>query len=338
MEKELSIILVNWNTRDLLKECLKSLYKTVKNVSFEVYVADNASTDGSVDMTKEDFPEVRLIENEENIGFGRANNRVLRDIETPYVFLLNTDTILLDGSVEGMLSFLKANPDVAIVSPQYLNADGTKQNSFTNLPSLATELLNKSLLKMLFPRSYPSKRQDYSEPLEVESIVGAAMMLRQEVFRRVRFFDEDYFLYLDESDLCFRLRKAGWKCYFLPHLKIYHLGGGGTKKKARGDSTIEYYRSLYKFFRKNRGGPAYWALRVLKPSKLLVNLISSALAAVATLFLHEGLRGRFLTYLKVMEWHLRGCPEDMGILGRVRREQRGGAKSALGGWALKEGR
>ncbi len=313
MEKELSIILLNWNTRDLMRDCLESLFKTTKGDNYEVIVVDNGSTDGSIGMVRRDFPGVELITHDRNYGFSRGYNLVLKDIKTPFVLLLNTDTILLDGVIEGMLKFLKSHPDVGIVAPQYLNADGSKQTSFSNFPTLFTELLNRSLLQFLFPWWYPSKRQDYEDPREVEAVKAAAPMLRQEAFRQVGFFDEDYFIFLEETDLCFRLRRAGWRCFHLPQLKMYHLGGGGTKKKVMAETTIEYYRSLYRFFKKNRGTMEYWLLRLLKPLKALVNLSLWGLGLIFTLSLHERTRAKFFTYLRVLGWHLMGCPEGWGL-------------------------
>jgi GT2 family glycosyltransferase len=311
MPPELSIIIVNWNTRKFLQDCLESLYRAVK-IPFDLYVVDNASTDGSPEMVRERFPQARLIVNRENLGFAPANNQVLQEIRAPFVLLLNPDTVVLEGAVEGMLGFLKGNPEVAIVAPQYLNQDGSKQNSFDNFPSLATELFNKSLLRILLPGAFPSKRGDYGGPLEVDSVIGAGMMLRQEAFSRVGFFDEDYFLYLDESDLCFRLKRAGWRCFHLPNLQIYHVGGG-AKKKVRPEATIEYYRSLYKFFRKNRGWVSHAVLRLFKPLRIGMSLVLSGLGTFITLGRNERLKGKFLTCLKLLEWHLRGCPEWMGI-------------------------
>lgn len=316
MERELSVVIVNWNTRDMMRDCLESLYKTVRNVSFDVYVVDNGSTDGSVEMIEEKFPQVKLIKNRENLGFTRANNQALGMIRTPYVFLLNTDTILLEGTVNGMVSFLKAHPDVAIVAPQFINRDGSKQNTIDNFPSLTTELLNKSLLRICLPGRYPSKRMDYDGPLEVESVLFAGVMLRQDAFRQIGFFDEDYFVYLDDSDTCFRLKQAGWRCFHLPYLKMYHFGGGGTKGKSRthrANSVIEYYRSLYKFFRKNRSTAEYLIIRLFKPLRLMVSLVLSVVGLAFTLFLHEDLRSRAYAYAKALEWHLRGCPLSMGI-------------------------
>ena len=318
MKKELSVVIINWNTRGLLKDCLESLYKTVNDLLFDVYVVDNGSTDGSVEMVEKEFPGVRLIRNKENRGFTMANNQALRGIHTPYVFLLNTDTVLLDKTVEGAVSFLNAYPDVAIVVPQFLNRDGSKQNTFDNFPSLPTELLNKSLLRLCFPGRYPSKRVDYKEPLEVESVLFAGAVLRQDAFRQIGFFDEDYFAYLEDSDTCFRLKKAGWKCFYLPRLSMYHFGGGTKDKSAadRANSVIEYYRSLYKFFRKNRSTADYVIVKLIKPLRLTVSLVLSIVGLVLTLFLHKGLRSRVYAYLKVLEWHLRGCPSHMGVKGR----------------------
>src|SRR3990167_6871258 len=143
MPQELSIIIVNWNTSDLLQECLESLYRTT-NAPFDLYVVDNASTDDSPGMVRAQFPQARLVVNQKNLGFAPPNNQILKGIHPPFVFLLNPDTVLLEGAITGMLDFLKANPDAAIVAPQYLNKDGTKQNSFDNFPSLAAEQIGRA--------------------------------------------------------------------------------------------------------------------------------------------------------------------------------------------------
>ncbi|MHC4197989.1 MAG: glycosyltransferase family 2 protein [Planctomycetota bacterium] len=317
MEKELSIVIVNWNTRDLLRDCLESLYRTTKDVSFCVYLVDNGSVDDSVPMVERQFPEVILIKNRDNLGFTRANNQALHKVRTPYVFLLNTDTVLLDGTVGGMVAFLRENPDVGVVAPQFLNRDGSKQNTFDNFPSLSTELFNKGLLRVFFPGRYPGKRADYDKPLEVESVLFAGAMLRQEPFRRIGFMDEGYFAYLEDTDTCFRLKKAGWRCFYLPHLKMYHYGGGSKGKSGseRANSVIEYYRSLYRFFGKNRSFAEYLILKLFKPLRLVLSLLASLLGLVLTLFMHRGLRSRVYGYLKLLEWHFRGCPSYMGIRG-----------------------
>ena len=317
MEKELSIVIVNWNTRDLLRDCLESLFRTTKDISFYVYLVDNGSVDDSVSMVERQFPEVILIKNRANLGFTRANNQALHKVHTPYVFLLNTDTVLHDGTVGGMVDFLRENPDVGVVAPQFLNRDGSKQNTFDNFPSLPTELLNKGLLRVFFPGRYPGKRVDYERPLEVESVLFAGAMLRQDAFRQIGFMDEGYFAYLEDTDTCFRLKKAGWRCFYLPHLKMYHYGGGskGKSSSERANSVIEYYRSLYRFFRKNRSFAEYLILKLFKPLRLLISLLASLLGLVLTLFMHQGLRSRVYGYLKLLEWHLRGCPSSMGIRG-----------------------
>src|SRR3989304_3886026 len=152
----ISIIIVNWNTKDMLVNCLESIYRTQKS-AFEVWVVDNGSADGSAEAVKVMFPRARLIENQENLGFAKANNQALKLASGSYLVLLNSDCVLGPGSLDTMIKFMSGHVDVAICSPQLLNEDSTRQNSIANIPTLSTELLNKSLLRRLFPEKYPGK-------------------------------------------------------------------------------------------------------------------------------------------------------------------------------------
>lgn len=309
---EISFIIVNWNTRDILLNCLNSIYKTVKDINFEIYVVDNNSTDGSQEAVKNDFPDVKLIENSTNTGFARANNQALGAMQGKFAVLLNTDTILQEGAIKNLLSFMNSSPKTGIAGVQLLNDDGSKQNSIDNFPSLETEIFNKSFLRILFSKKYPSKRRNYHSPIEVDSVIGACMMVRKEAMEEVGFFDEDYFIFLEETDLCFRMHKNGWKVCHVPDARVFHISGH-SKKRTPCESQIEYYKSLYKFFRKNRGGVSYIILRILKPFVILINLVLNILGNLLTLFQSERLRNRLLKYHKLLIWHILLCPESMGI-------------------------
>ena len=154
---DLSVIIVNWNTKELLLNCIESFYRAVKGLGFEIFVVDNGSSDGSPDSVQRRFPEIELIRNRRNLGFARANNEALRRSTGRYALLLNTDVILTEGAVEKLVEFMDRNATVGVAGGQLINVDGSKQNSFDNFPSLAAEALNKSLLRMLFPKRYPSK-------------------------------------------------------------------------------------------------------------------------------------------------------------------------------------
>src|SRR4030042_1073422 len=176
---DLSIIIVNWNTRDLLSDCLESIKATARDLSHEIIVVDNASTDGSVEMLRERFPRVKVIENAENRGFGAANNQDLKGMAGPYARLLNSDSRLMENAVQELFSFLESRPDAAMACGQLLNADGSRHNSIAAFPSLLTLLTHTPLLQIPFPRRFPSKRRDSPGPIEVDSAIGACMMVRQ---------------------------------------------------------------------------------------------------------------------------------------------------------------
>ena len=293
-------------------DCLDSIYKTVTDIEWEIYVVDNNSTDGSQAEVKKRFPEVKLIENETNTGFGYANNQALRIMQGRFAVLLNSDAVLKENSIKRLLAFMTTTPSAGIAGVQLLNDDGSRQNSIDNFPSSETEIFNKSILRLFFPGKYPSKNMSYKDPIEVDSVIGACMMVRKEAIGDVGVFDEDYFIFLEETDWCFRMNKKGWKVYHVPDAEVFHLSGH-SKKRTPWRSQIEYYISLYKFFKKNRTQASYLTLRVLKPCKIFINLILNILGNLVTLFQKEGLRNRLLKYYKLSVWHLLRCPDSMGI-------------------------
>jgi len=309
---DVSIIVVNWNTRELLLDCLKSIYDTTTGLDIEVIVVDNGSQDGSSKVVKDTFPQVKLIQNSENKGFARANNQALSIAAGRYLLLLNSDAVLTDGSLAGLVTFMDKTPDAGIAACQYLNRDGSKQNSFDNFPTLATELLNKSLLKILFPKKYPSKKKEYHEPMEVDSTIGACMIVQKEAIKQVGMLDEDYFFFLEETDWCFRMHEAGWKIYHLPHIKVYHLQGQ-SKEKNPSKAWTEYYRSSYIFFKKRRSIFSYYTLRITRIFKLTINLLLVMLGLFITLGLDKGLKRRFRIYSDLLIWHIKLCPASTGL-------------------------
>ena len=309
---DISFIIVNWNTRDILIDCLDSIYKTVTDIESEIYVVDNNSTDGSRDAVKSSFPDVKLIANETNTGFAHANNQALSVMQGRFAVLLNSDAVLQEGAINSLLNFMNNTPGAGIAGVQLLNEDGSRQNSIDNFPSLETEILNKSILRLISPNKYPSKAGNYNVPIEVDSVIGACMMVRKEAMDAVGLLDEDYFIFLEETDWCFRMHKKGWKVYHVPDARVFHLSGH-SKKKTPGESQIEYYKSLYKFFRKNKDPVSCLTLRILKPCKLLINLFLNILGNLITLFQNEKLRSRLLKYYTLLMWHLLLCPDSMGI-------------------------
>jgi hypothetical protein len=298
---DISIIIVNWNTKDLLSGCLESIFQTVTAQSFEVIVVDNASSDGSVDLLTQKYPQVKTIANRENRGFGAANNQGFAVMKGKYALLLNTDAVLTQGAVQKLWMFAETNPRAAIVCGQLLNADGSKQNSIASFPTLLSLAVNTSLLEYLFPGKYPSKRYHHAGPLEVDSAIGACMMIRKQALEQVSFFDERYFFFFEETDLAYAMRLAGWKIYHVPGAFIYHLQGQSIGHNAR--SRIEFYRSRYQFLRKWKPRHVYLAAVSIIFIRLMVTFLVNAAGVVVTLGLIKNIRQKTAVYRKVLQWH-----------------------------------
>jgi len=309
---DLSIIVINWNTKEDLLHCLESIFKMGTGIQREVIVVDNGSRDGSGVEVKKAFPTVHLIQNDRNIGFAKATNQGFKNSSGRYVLLLNPDTQVKHGAIEQLVSFMDTHLEAGVAGAQLLNSDGSKQNSIANFPSLATELFNKSLLRWLFPKRFPGKEKDYPEPIEVDSVIGACMMVRQEAIEQVGLLDEDYFLFLEETDWCYRMKKAGWKIYHVPQAEVYHFQGKsaeGERKRAK----VEYYRSRHHFFKKNRGNLQWFILLIGLTIKLMVEFVFTGIANLFTFFAVQKWKKRFSVYAYLLWWHLRFCPEGMGL-------------------------
>lgn len=303
---DLTVIVVNYNTRELTVDCLESVYETVNGLSFETYVVDNASHDGSADYIRAKFPQVNLIENKRNLGFAAANNQALKVMRGRYALLLNSDTILTKGAVNTLFSFMENSPQAAMACGQLLNADGTKQNSIASFPGLLSLMLNMPALEFMFPRRFPSKRHSYSGPIEVDSGIGACLIVRGDAIKKVGMLDERYFFFLEETDWALQMKKAGWKVFHVPGAFIYHLQGQSVG--ANVNSRILFYRSRYIFFRKWRSAAGYWLACFIIVLRLLANWALTLLGNIFTAGLNRGLRERIGTYTRLILWHLKGCP------------------------------
>ena len=304
---DLSVIIVNFNTAPILKECLYSLAETRGDVYLEILVVDNNSRDSSVEMVEKNFPQVKLIANTENIGFARGVNQALDLAKGRYFLLLNPDAIVLPGVLRGMIDFMDQNEEVALSGVQLVNPDGTKQNSIANFPTLAEALFNKSLLRILFSKKYPSKYQEYNSPIEVDSVIGACVIVRPEAVTAVGKLDPEYFIFLEETDWCYQIKKKGWKIYHLPQFKVVHKQGQSMLElKSKG--RIEYYRSYFRFFKKNYSLLRYFLLRVIVFIKTLINLSLNLLVFIITLGLKKEFNEKFCIYSHLFLWHILGCP------------------------------
>ncbi|MFQ5697697.1 MAG: glycosyltransferase family 2 protein [Myxococcota bacterium] len=296
---DLSIVIVAWNVRDLVLDCLASIRVAKLGVSHEQIVVDNGSDDDTVLAVRRQFPEVRVIALPRNVGFGAGNNVGLRVMRGRYGLLLNSDTIVLPGGLERCVHYLDAHPRVGVVGPQLLNPDRTKQNCIHNSPTLLSELVSQSLLRRLFPRRYPSKRIEYAAPIEVEAVLGACLCVRREVLEQVGLIDEDYFFFLEETDWCHRIRAKGWRVVHLPDAQVVHLYGESTKKKLPLRTRIEYHRSRHTFFRKNRGPAALALLRAIVRVRLWIGCLLGGRRAAE--------------YRAILAWYRAGMPATGGL-------------------------
>ena len=258
---DVSIIIVNWNTCDILSDCLVSVYEQTESVEFEVIVIDNHSTDGSVEMIKNKFPQVRLIENPANRGFAAANNQWITWAKGRYVLLLNSDTVVLDNAIAKIVSFADNKPDVAVAGCRVLNPDGTLQQTCSMFPSVFNMLLSSTYLYKLFPKSKLFGRErmswwDRTDVREVDVVTGCFMLVRQDAIRKVGSMDERFFMYGEETDWCYRFRQAGWKVMFTPTAEIIHLGGASSSK-IKPEMVLQLRGSILLFIKKHMSHMAY---------------------------------------------------------------------------------
>src|SRR4030042_3927679 len=288
---DVDIIIVSWNTKPYLLRCLESIFQKRERVPWEVVVVENGSQDGSGNAVKEMFPSVRLIENDRNMEFYKAANHGLIKSSGRYALLINPDTEVKEGVIGQLVSFMDGHPKAGGAGVQLLHSDGSKQNSIANFPTLATELLNKDLLRWVFPERFPGKRKNYVEPIEVDSVIGACMIVRREAMEQVGILDEDYFLFLEETDWCYRMKRAGWKVYHLPEVEIYHFQGKSAEAKKKR-AKVEYYHSRYHFFRKNRGNLKWFFLHIGLVIRLAIELIFTTLLCLLTFFTVKKWRGK----------------------------------------------
>ncbi len=270
-QEKISVIIVNYNAGKYLGRCLESFKANpAEGFDTEVIVVDNCSTDGSADMAAEKFPWVKIIENKQNAGFAAANNIGARNSSGEYLLFANPDIEILPHSIELMLNYLKSSSDIAAVAPQIISEDGSIYPSCWNFPNLIMELWDATKFKKYFPKSRISllrKRKFYPKQTFVEIVSGACVMIRKDAYEDIGGWDEDYFLYFEDDDLCYRLNKAGWLVSYYPESKVIHYGGKSTPEG--GISKARMYSGLFLFFRKHRGQVHSFLLALVWIRKLL---------------------------------------------------------------------
>lgn len=259
---DLSIIIVSWNVADLLSACLDSIRASL---STEIIVVDSASSDGTPDMLRTRYPDVKLLAQTENVGFTRGNNIGLQAAQGRYLLLLNPDTEVIGDALEQMVAYLDAHPEVGIVGPHTLNSDGSHQSTRRRFPTLAVGVFESTWMQGYAPQGLLDRYYVRDLPddgtYEVDWVQGSALMARREVYQQIGGLDEGFIMYSEELDWCKRAKQAGWRVVYLGHAKITHHGGKSSEQ-AGGRRHIHFQQSKLRYFRKYHGALAAQALRL----------------------------------------------------------------------------
>jgi len=274
---DLSIIIVNFNKRKLLEECLDSIYKATHKITFEIIVADNGSTDGSQSMVKTKHPNINIIENKENFGFTKASNQGLKIYKGRYAMLLNNDTIVKDHAFDLMVDFMDKNMQAGGCGPKLLNIDGTIQHQGS--------ILGKKFWKSV-------------KPIVVDFVVGACLMARRETIDRVGLLDENLYFYNDDLDWCLRIKKAGYKIYYLPDAEVIHYGGYSSRGTFNRQLFTGGFKGGLYFTKKHYGLAAFYLYKIIL---FLLIVIYLPFFILSYPLKREKFLDRLLAYLEILK-------------------------------------
>jgi len=290
---------------DILCDCLKSIYNQSHQVECEIIVVDNASSDGSTDMVRSEFSEVNLIENKTNRGFAAANNQGIAVARGRYILLLNSDTVIMDNAIEKAVAFAEDHPDAAVFGCRVLNPDRTLQRTCFMFPSVLNMVLSTSYLYKLFPQSQFFGREqmtwwDRNDVRQVDVATGCFMLVRREAIEKVGLMDERFFVYGEETDWCYRFKKAGWRILFTPDAQIIHLGGQSSKQAAPA-MTLQLRGSVLQFMRKHYSRTEYNIACILVWLFFAIRVPGWFIKYIFTRTQKDYCRMRLLTYLTGMK-------------------------------------
>ncbi len=253
---DLSILIVNFNNAYCLKNCLDSIYSHAPEANFEVIVVDNNSADNSVQVVRQNWPVVNVIVNPENRGYVAANNQGIQASRGRYVLSLNNDTVIDEGTLDGLISFMDNHPDVGVCGPKVLNQDGTLQRQCRrSFPTISSSLSYFFRLHRFFPKNkyfgrYLMTHLDDETTAEVDSVSGCCMMVRREVVDRIGALDENFIMYGDDLDWCYRIKRSGWKVCYVSDVRIVHLGGQSSRRLP-SQCVLLFFRAMAIFYRKH---------------------------------------------------------------------------------------
>jgi GT2 family glycosyltransferase len=282
---DISICIVNYRAKDLLNECLASIYEHTC-LSYEVIVVDNGSRDGTIEMLEQEFPEVIRIENDNNMGFTLPMNQALKSGSGRYLLLLNPDTLILPHALDRLVEFMDSHPDVGICGPKVLNSDGSLQKQCRRGESTPWAVITYFVgLADRFPDSklfgqYLMSYIDENQRHPVAGVAGSCMLIRKKVIDQIGYLDERFFAYQEDADYCYRAHRAGWQVYYVPEAEIIHYGGLGGSRVHPYRSIFEWHRSYFLYYRKNLADNYFFLLNWIYYGAMMLKLISAMLINV----------------------------------------------------------
>jgi GT2 family glycosyltransferase len=273
---ELSIIVVTYNSRRHVRDCLESVQRTAGGIGHEVIVVDNASQDGTPNIIRNEFPNVRLIANPENLGFAHGNNQGISQSQGRYILLLNPDTVVLPKTLATLLKEMNQSPETGLLGCRLLNADRSLQQSFGFEVNVWNEVIRKIFFNLWENHRFPPVgwvlRSLHSRKREVDWVKGACMLSRREALLEAKLMDETFFMYLEDADLCQRIRQSGWQVRYTPEAEVIHFGGGSVRSNPER-SALEYRRSQLYYFKKHLGERELKALKLYLGFKMRKNIL-----------------------------------------------------------------
>jgi N-acetylglucosaminyl-diphospho-decaprenol L-rhamnosyltransferase len=337
MSNKVSIVIITKDTKELLRGLLNSIKNDQSLQAYigKIIIIDNASADATEEVIKENIPSVVYVKNERNMGFAFSANKGALLAEDEYILFLNSDTILMRGELKKMICFMDSNADVAICGPQLVYSDMKPQRSFAAVPSLSAEFFLRGKIKVQGREAanrkseivngigkktkgsesdsgftIPDSRFTIHDSSDVASLIGAAILVRREILKALNGFDQRFFFFLEETDLCVRVCQAGYRVVFFPKARVIHLQGK-TVRKSWISGRIEYNISLHKFIKKHHT-PAYYdifiAVRFMKTLFLV--------ALFPIILFGQRMRTKYIYYERLISWYFKGCPDNAGIRGR----------------------
>lgn len=275
----LSIVIVNWNSKDLLRQCLESVRRHCADLTPQIVVVDGGSFDGCAEMLAAGFPEVEFIQSPDNVGFGRANNLGFTRVTGDAVLLLNPDAEVRPGSIQRLLEELQRRPDAGVVGPRLLNSDLTLQTSVQPLPKPVRQALDSEILRrVLWPCGLWAPPTDFvpRETIEVEATSGACMLMWSKVFRQVGGFSPQYFMYAEDVDLCFKVRRLGLSIYHVPDAEVLHHSGASSSSQGSTFSAVMMREALHLYMVMNHGRHYAWLYRLATAASAVLRLVIMA--------------------------------------------------------------